>query len=57
MISVPSKERLQRSTIDSPKGTPLIGWLRIDLIKIDPFRNEMEPFVLEMIEKNGRVNL
>jgi len=34
-----------------------MGWLRMDLIKIDPFRNEMELFVLEMIEKNGRVNL
>ena len=34
-----------------------MGWLRIDLIEFDPFRNEMEPFVLEMIEKNGRVNL
>jgi hypothetical protein len=34
-----------------------MGWLRIDLIEIDPFRNEMELFVLEMIEKNGRVNL
>jgi hypothetical protein len=32
-------------------------WLRIDLIEIDPFRNEMELFVLEKIEKNGRVNL
>jgi hypothetical protein len=32
-------------------------WLRIDLIEIDLFRNKMEPFVLEKIEKNGRVNL
>jgi len=34
-----------------------MGWLWIDLIEIDPFRNEMKLFVLEKIEKNGRVNL
>ena len=28
-----------------------MGWSRIDLIEIDPFRNEMELFVLEKIEK------
>ena len=34
-----------------------MGWLRIDLIKMDLFRNDVKLFVLEKIEKNGRVNL
>ena len=34
-----------------------MGWLRIDLIEMDLFRNEVKLFVLEKIEKNGRVNL
>ena len=58
MISVDLDERHSSegkiTTVDhrlTKRGRRLWVWSRIDLIEIDPFRNEMELFVLEKIEK------